>query len=151
MPIASAFLVAACTAADHGAGLITPEQAVMAAANAAPHGISGTFALTVRGVGTQDGRFYLNSQPDYRDQRNLTIDIDPSVERTLESRLGASSLSYFAGKPILVTGVAQRVKVFFIADGDLRTNITTKRTFAFPILSRSGWRRANAAAARRSF
>jgi hypothetical protein len=117
LPVASAFLVAACTAAEYGAGLITPEEAVMAAASAAPQGIAGTFALTVRGVGTQDGRFYLNSQPDYRDQRNLTIDIDPSVERTLESRLGASPLCYFAGRSIIVTGVAQRVKIFFISDG----------------------------------
>jgi hypothetical protein len=118
--IALTVLTGGCAGLDqsgYAAGVLTPPQAVMAAANAAPAGVPGTFWLIVRGAGTQGGRFYLNSEADYRDQRNLTIDIDPQAARALEVRYGDNPLRFFAGKPIVVRGSARRVKIYFLSDG----------------------------------
>lgn len=70
------------------AAWISPEEAVHLAAKAAPEGVPGIFALRVQATGTQSGRFYLNSELDYRDQRNLTIALGPQVAVQLAERLG---------------------------------------------------------------
>jgi len=96
---------------------IQPAQAVQLAAEAAPNGVSGVFALRVQATGTQDDFTYLNSELDYRDQRNLTIAIAPTAARQLETQLGANPLVALKGKRILVNGVATRAKIVFLSDG----------------------------------
>ena len=96
---------------------IQPVQAVQRAADAAPGGVTGVFAMRVTTTGTQDGMTYLNSEQDYRDQRNLTIALPPAVVRQLESRLGADVRTALQGRQILVRGEAKRVRINFIANG----------------------------------
>ncbi|WP_174273181.1 hypothetical protein [Sphingomonas bacterium] len=82
-----------------------------------PQGVTGTFGLTVRAVGEQGGVFYLNSELDYRDQRNLSIAIPADLYADLAARLGGSPREKLLGKHIEVTGVARRVTIFFLANG----------------------------------
>ena len=80
-------------------------------------GVAGTFVLQVRATGTDDGRVYLNSETDYRDQRNLTIAITPAAAGALTARLGAPPAAALAGQRIVVDGVATRVRIDFTVDG----------------------------------
>jgi len=96
---------------------ITPEKAVIAAAKAAPDGVPGIFKMTVRAVGRENRRVFLNSELDYRDQRNLTIAMSEEVEKALEAKIGAVSEQAFVGRRIFVRGVAQRVRIDFSEAG----------------------------------
>ena len=97
---------------------LTPEQAVMNAAEVAPQGVSGLFEMTVRGSGVADaGRLYLNSQPDYRDPRNLSVVLTPAIQAQLRERFGADPAEFLDGKRIAVRGTARRVRIVFVANG----------------------------------
>ncbi|MCX7557771.1 hypothetical protein OS187_13305 [Xanthomonadaceae bacterium JHOS43] len=96
---------------------VTPEQAVFAAANAAPQGVPGTFFMRVRATGSQGGRFFLNSEQDYRDQRNLTVAMSATVVQQLAQRLGAEPLAALKDKDILLQGTAVRTKIYFLVNG----------------------------------
>lgn len=98
---------------------ITPRQAVLMAADAAPGGVAGTFALHVQATGTQSRRTYLNSELDYRDQRNLTVAITPDAAEQLTQRLGEHPLVALKGKDILVRGTAKRTRISFFANGQV--------------------------------
>ena len=51
---------------------ITPAEAIRRAAEAAPRGVEGRFTFTVKATGRAEGnRLFLNSEADYRDQRNI--------------------------------------------------------------------------------
>jgi len=115
-------LIAGCATtqpSDLAAPWINPVQAVQLAADAAPEGVPGTFAMRVRAAGTQSGFIYLNSELDYRDQRNLSIALTAKAARQLQDQLGSSPMIALKGKDILVTGRATRVKIVFYADGKL--------------------------------
>jgi hypothetical protein len=107
---------AAAQAADPGVG-IAPREAIVAAADAAPRGVSGEFALVVRATGRERGRVYLNSERDYRDQRNLTVNIDRRAAEALERRYGAPAHLFFENKAIRVRGVVRRVRIDFLWQG----------------------------------
>ena len=94
---------------------MSPEEAVMAAAEAAPGGVPGVFAMRVTATGWVDRRVYLNSENDYRDQRNLTINISPGAAAALARRHGARADRFFAGKAIEVRGTARRTRIDFIS------------------------------------
>ena len=95
---------------------IAPAEAVQLAAAAAPdHGIKGTFLIAVKATGVDKRRneILLNSELDYRDQRNLTVDIAQTAIAELEAKFGKNLRTYFVGKQILVTGTARRVTIYF--------------------------------------
>ena len=94
-----------------------PEQAVMAAASAAPRSVPGIFTMPVRATGKAGRRVYLNSELDYRDQRNLTVNIDQRAARALAARFGAPPEEFFKGKAIEVRGAARRVTIGFFENG----------------------------------
>ena len=100
-------------------GCITPVEAVTMADQVAPKaGIFGDFELTVKVVGEDRGRFYLNSEEDYRDRNCLTIALSSEVAKTLVGDGGLQELKRtFEGKTIVVTGSARRVRVDFLTDG----------------------------------
>lgn len=103
---------------DHSnSSWITPQQAVMSAAEAAPGGVDGTFAMTVRATGVRNGQTYLNSELDYRDQRNLTVAMSPQAARELAQQLGAPPSVGLRGEEILVRGTARRTRIHFFANG----------------------------------
>ena len=70
----------------------------MNAAEVAPQGVSGLFEMTVRGSGIADaGRLYLNSQPDYRDPRNLSVVLTPAIQAQLRERFSADPAEFLDG------------------------------------------------------
>ena len=95
----------------------TPEQAVMAAASAAPRTVEGIFTMQVEATGKERNRVYLNSELDYRDQRNLTVNIDSRAAKDLTARFGAPPEEFFKGKTIEVRGAARRVTIGFFENG----------------------------------
>ncbi len=96
---------------------LQPAQAIQLAAEAAPRGVTGTFVMRVQATGADGGRVYLNSEADYRDQRNLTIAITPVAAGALAARLGAPPAVALEGERIVVQGVATRVRIDFTIDG----------------------------------
>lgn len=96
---------------------ITPSQAVLLAANAAPRGVKGTFRMKVRATGEENGVMFLNSELDYRDQRNLTVAVAPTAVAALQARLGGDPRVALKGRDIVVTGSAMRTRIVFSANG----------------------------------
>ena len=95
----------------------TPRQAVLAAADAAPRPVPGRFAFVVKAVGRQDGWLYLNSEDDYRDQRNLTVAIHPRLIATIEQRFGGPAERTLIGRAIITRGSARKVRIDLIHNG----------------------------------
>ena len=102
------------------AAYITPYDAIWRAAADPRHGVTGTFKLTVRAFGDQLGVVYLNSEEDYRDRRNISIDLKPRSQEGMAMKFGKPAP--LIGKTILVAGTAKREKIVFIANG----NVTSK-------------------------
>lgn len=100
-------------------GCITPVEAVSMADQVAPKaGIYGDFELTVKVVGEDRGRFYLNSEEDYRDRNCLTIALSSKVAEAVADGGGLQELKRrFEGKTIVVSGMAKRVRIDFLTDG----------------------------------
>jgi hypothetical protein len=103
---------------------MTPRQAVERAADAAndippdaaPPGVKGSFDLRVQATDARDGKVWLNSEHDYRDQRNLTVVIPANVADSLRAKYGASPETFFRDKRIEVSGVARRATILFFDD-----------------------------------
>ncbi|WP_143217423.1 hypothetical protein [Acetobacter sp. DsW_063] len=103
---------------NYNGNYITPQQAVMAAAET-ESGISGKFVMTVQATGYDAGNLYLNSEKDYRDQRNLSIKIEPELIKKLQSRLNENPSTYYINKRIEISGTALKVRIAFVADGEI--------------------------------
>lgn len=100
-------------------GCLTPVEAISFADSVAPKaGIAGEFDLTVMSVGEQQGRYYLNSEADYRERNCLTVVVAPSV---VQSMIGSADLAGLAtrmkGKRIAVQGIARRVRIDLTDNG----------------------------------
>ena len=93
-----------------------PVTLIVTGKTAAPRGVSGVFALTVQAA-ARPGPLYLNSERDYRDQRDLTIVVLPAAAKALAERLHGEPERVLRGRRILVAGWARRVRIDFIADG----------------------------------
>ena len=92
----------------------SPREAVMLAADAAPDGVPGVYEMVVVATGESRGAVFLNSEEDYRDQRNLTVAISPRMRRYYTEKFGLDPKSYFKGKRIAVRGLARRVRIDFV-------------------------------------
>jgi hypothetical protein len=100
-------------------GCLSPVEAIAYAAYLAPRAaVAAEFEMTVKAVGTDNGRIFLNSETDYRDRNCLSIALTPSAALM---NLGASEVTALrqklVGRRIVVRGVAQRVRIEFLADG----------------------------------
>lgn len=94
-------------------GLTPPVLAVLAAADSAPYGYGGIFAVEVKGAATIDGSVYLNSEPDYRDQRCLTVQFSSEAATIYRKRLGTDPEQDLKGRTLLAAGFARRVRIDF--------------------------------------
>lgn len=110
-----AIILAAATSAKPPQ-LLTPADAVREASANPEVGKRGTFRMLVQATGKSHGHVFLNSEADYRDHANLSVDIDMRAARILEKRLGAPPDVYFKGKWIEVRGTARRVLIGFFDD-----------------------------------
>lgn len=113
---------------------IPPSVAIERAAALAPGEFPGTFVMRVQGSGRQHGNLYLNSEIDYRDQRNLSIEIQPVAQAQLELRLGAPAEVALRGRIVRIDGAARRVRIAFIADG----RVTDKYYYQTHVVVRRG-------------
>lgn len=101
-----------------GLPLLTPAQAIIAAAEAAPRGaVRGVFEMSVQRAQAVGPRFFLNSQPDYRDQRNLSVAIHPIAVKAVRARFGKDLSRAFLGRTVRVFGRAERVRIDFTDHG----------------------------------
>ena len=96
---------------------LTPVEAVIKAADAAPRGVYGVFELRVSRAEQVGPNYFLNSEKDYRDQRNLSISIGPRALAALRAKHGDNLKTALMGKTIRVLGNAPRVKVDFYSFG----------------------------------
>ena len=101
----------------------SPREAVLGAADAAPRPLPGYFVMFVRRTGREGEQVYLNSEADYRDQRNLTISIDPVAVRELTGHYGAPPDEYLRGRLIVVSGAARRTRIDIFGNGGRRTDL----------------------------
>lgn len=99
----------------------SPQQVISMAAEAAPQSVLATVALQVRAVGNQHDVTYLNSESDYRDQRNVSIAISPAARIKVETVFGGDLSKVAIGKHILVTGPARRVTIWFFDNNGQRS------------------------------
>ena len=115
--VALALVLAGCAApaSESSGSTILPAQVQLAAA-AAPDAIRGVFDVKIRSIGEKHGVVYLNSELDYRDQRNLAIALTPDMAKHLADEAGAKGYDGLDGRHLLVTGAAKRVAVYFYAD-----------------------------------
>jgi len=90
---------------------------IAAAAAAAPEGVVGEYQLSIQAAGTDGRAVYLNTELDYRDQRNITIAMSPAVAAALAGTDAASAQQYFVGKKLLAKGRARRMKIDFMSQG----------------------------------
>lgn len=89
-------------------------EIIRKAAASAPEGVKGDYVLSIKAAGKQGPVVYLNTELDYRDQRNVTVALHPNVVRQLEAQHGVTAEEFFIGKQIRVNGDAQRVRIDFI-------------------------------------
>lgn len=111
---------AACSSTEttQGKTYLSPQDAIFAAAEAVPEGVSASFKMTVVAGGTdRDGDVFLNSEEDYRDQRCLTLAISPSVALAYQDATGTPITEGLMGETLTIDGVAQRTRIDFISDG----------------------------------
>ena len=94
-------------------------MAVEQGAGAAPApALTADYSFVVEAVGSDDGLVFINSQRDYRDQRNLTLALSPRVERELRARFAPLSIEQaLIGKRIVVRGRPERVRIGFRENG----------------------------------
>ncbi len=86
-------------------------------------GVAAEFDIMVKEVGEKDGIFFLNTEEDYRDRNNLTIALKSDTTSTIldlnKARLTLAAVrKHFLGKRLIVRGVAKRIRIDFIANGE---------------------------------
>ncbi|MEG3169870.1 hypothetical protein U1737_16890 [Sphingomonas sp. LB3N6] len=109
--------LAGCATPQISRDAVVPMVAIERAAALAPGAYPGVFVMTVRASGRQGSSLYLNSESDYRDPRNLSLEVRPIAQAQLESRLGTPVDTALQGRTIHVDGEARRVRINFTYDG----------------------------------
>ncbi|MDE2248477.1 MAG: hypothetical protein KGJ96_07870 [Xanthomonadaceae bacterium] len=112
-----AIMVGACsTVPVDRNGWIQPVDAIRAANDDPSYGVRGEFVLTVRSIASDPQESFLDSERDYRDQRNLAIEMPTTLLPALERRLGVP-FANLQNRRLVVMGVARRVRIDFVSDG----------------------------------
>lgn len=115
--IIAAILVSACSiVVTDSRGWIEPIEAIRAANEDPAQGVSGEFIVTVKALDSDKGWSFVNSEKDYRDQRNLTIRMPAAMVPDLEKRLGVE-FSELMNRRLVVRGIAKRVRINFTGGG----------------------------------
>ena len=116
----AATVVAGCigiSSSQAATNAIEPMEAIERAAAVPDVGITGVFVLTVKRTDKVGHTYFLDSESDYRNQRNLSIAVSQAAANDLQKQLGAQLETALRGKQILVTGTAKRVKIGFAVRG----------------------------------
>ena len=87
-------------------------EAIRVAEANAPAPVPGRFLLPVQASGKDHGVLYLNTEPDYRSPKNISIEVLPDVGKKLGKRLAGKPGELLRGKSVLVTGEVRRVPIY---------------------------------------
>lgn len=100
-------------------GCLSAIEAVTFADMVAPRaGLAAEFDMPIAAVGEQDGRYYLNSEEDYRERNCLTLVLSSYAVRALIGSTDLAILSQkMVGKRVAVQGIARRVRIDLSEDG----------------------------------
>lgn len=96
---------------------LTPAEAVAKAAEARDTGVLAVVPFKVGKAAMVGGRLFLNSEADYRDPRNLSVVVAPSVLPALRAKWGAALEPYLLGASMRVVGKARTVRIDLTEDG----------------------------------
>ena len=114
MVLLLALACAGCSSVQRGdRGWIEPTEAIRAANEDPSYGVRGHFVMTVKAIGGEHDVVFLNSERDYRDQRNLTVKMRKTLVPQVERRLGVP-LQDLKNRRIVVLGTARRVRILFL-------------------------------------
>lgn len=91
---------------------IAPSQAIEYSAASAPEAYKGVFEMDIKAGNFRERMIFLNSEKDYRDQRNLTIALRPRVVQELTNKFGKDPLKHLLNKRVVVKGEAKRMKIW---------------------------------------
>lgn len=124
-----------------GDDCLSPVEAVTYAAYLAPRAaLASDFKFQVKAVGSAERSWFLNSEDDYRDRNCLTIRMSPAVAESIRRTYDNRPLEQiFKGRTIQVRGIARRVRIDFIDDGQptgkyyyqTHVNVDNARQLAF--------------------
>jgi len=95
----------------------SPKEAIESASKENP-GVVGTYKFEVKSANVVKGILFLNSEPNYRDPKCLTVRCDETATRMLTCRFGGSPASFLKGKCILATGRPVRVPIAIVENGE---------------------------------
>lgn len=110
----SVLILSACSSTSEISSSSKPTdiiQLIEKAKRRFPEGVQGTFQIPIKASGNVGGITYLNSNIDYRDPKNLTIEITPSIIELFTKTYGTPPVSYFVDKIIEVKGKVERIKI----------------------------------------
>jgi hypothetical protein len=102
---------------EHGIVKLTPEEAVMKAADAFPRPVLAVFEFRVQRAEQVGPKFFVGSEEDYRDPRNLSTEILPAALTGLHARFGPDISKALLGRKLRVVGAARRVRIDIIGNG----------------------------------
>lgn len=98
-------------------GALTPRVAIEGAASDPEGGFAGTFTFVVKRVEAAQGKVFLNSEEDYRDQRCLTVVLPPDLMARFVAECKLEGASALKGRTLVVQGKARRVRISFLSGG----------------------------------
>jgi len=110
------------------AGSLAPREVVLLAADAEGEPVLVTVEMMVAAVGMDNGWLYINAEADYRDQRNISLDVPPASQAALRERFGLAE--GLIGRRIAVHGWARRQTIVF-NDGGRPTGLYYFQTHLF--------------------
>lgn len=99
---------------------LTADEAIAKAA-AQPDGVVAVFEISVRRGEQVGSNYFLGTEDDYRDRRNLSIRIAKPPQTELRERFGEDLKLAFVGKKLLVAGRAKRTRIAFLDSAGRRT------------------------------
>ena len=129
MPTLFALMLAAAPAEAASAAVVLPQAVIcqercinpieavtLAAQLGNGAGVASDFRMTVKAIGFDRGRFYLNSEADYRDRNCLTVVVPATVMAKLAGSKDIEAVrKVYVGNTILVRGIARQVRIDFTA------------------------------------
>jgi hypothetical protein len=119
--MAVAAVLIAMLAASHARADDTRISRVMdvieAAAAAEGEPVVATIEIVVQATGRERGVIFLNSEADYRDPRNITVEVRGAGIADLRQRFGDDFQRSIVGQRVRVTGPVRRTTIHFNCNG----------------------------------
>ncbi|MFQ6372443.1 hypothetical protein [Shewanella sp. YIC-542] len=111
------FSLTGCAATPDAVSYSDTMEIIRDAAQQAPAVVSGDYVLLFKAAGNKGGYTYLNTELDYRDQRNVTVALTPSMSVALQIRYGLPPAAFFVGKSVRIKGEARQEKIYLFCNG----------------------------------